>query len=234
MQENMLEINNNKFIRNIDTLKALKYGYMDISLHKESLNETFLTKYLDDFSSIEYPQLYDTYQEIEQLKRLQKKVISSPKLKTMMKFFRDCDEDIHKVFEKEFKVIGVKYNGDFLQNIQDELGGLVLRLKNHYSRPRPFQFAYYGEQNFHPFPTLSGNSPSYPSGHACQSHFLMEVMAHRNPSKRKSLRALAKKIADTRIAMGIHYPSDNDFGKKIAMTLKDYPEVRDRYFKRIK
>lgn len=234
MQENTLEINNNEFIRNIDTLKVLKYGYMDLSLHKESLNETFFTKYFNDFSNIEYPQVDKTYQEIEQLKRLQKKVISSPNFKKNIKFFRDCDEDIHKVFEKEFKVIGVRYNGDFLQNIQDELGALVLRLKSHYSRPRPFQFAYYGEQNFHPFHTISGNSPSYPSGHACQSHFLMEVMAHRNPNKRKSLRALAKKISDTRIAMGIHYPSDNNFGKKIAMTLIHYPEVRDRYLKRIK
>lgn len=244
MQENMLENNErelsdtySKFmakpvIKNIKTLQALKYGYMDIEQHNESQSETFFTKYFDLFSNTSYPQVYDTYHEIEGLKNLQKKVMNNPNFKANAKFFKDCDTSIHSVFEREFKEIGVRYNGEFLQGIQNELGALVLKLKRHYNRPRPYQFAYYGKQNFHPFQTISGHSPAYPSGHACQSHFLMEVMAFRNPNKRKDLIALGQRIADTRIAMGVHYPSDNAFGKKMAITLRDMPEVRDRYFKR--
>ena len=219
-------------IKNINIIQALKYGYMDIEQHNESNGETFFTKYFDIFSKNKYPQVYDTYHEVEELKILQKKVMSNPNFKANAKFFKDCDTTIHSVFEREFKRIGVKYNGDFLQGIQGELGALVLKLKRHYNRPRPYQFAYYGEQDFHPFQTISGHSPAYPSGHACQSTFLMEVMAHRNPSKRKELRALGKRVSDTRIAMGVHYPSDNEFGKKIALTLIDLPEVRDRFLKK--
>ena len=244
MQENVQENNKreledtySKFmpkpvIKNIDTIQALKYGYMDINQNNESKDKTFFSKYFDMLSNNPYPQVYDTYHEIEGLKKLQKNVMSNPNFTQSAEYFINCDRDIHSVFGREFKAIGIKYNGgDYLQSIQNELGALVLKLKRHYNRPRPYQFAYYGEQHFHPFPTTSGHSPAYPSGHACQSHFLMEVMAHRNPSKRKELRALAKKISDTRIAMGVHYPSDNEFGKKIALTLRDIPEVRNRYFK---
>ena len=218
-------------IKNIKILQGLKYGYMDINQNNESQDDTFFTKYFDLFSNTSYPQIYDTYHEIELLKNLQKKVVNNPNFKSNAKFFKECDSNVHSVFEKEFKKLGVRYNGDFLQGIQDELGALILNLKKHFNRSRPFQFAYYGEQDFHPFATISGHSPAYPSGHACQSHFLMEVMAYRIPTKRKELRALGQRIADTRIAMGVHYPSDNDFGKKIALTLRDIPEVRNRYFK---
>lgn len=242
MQENVVENNErelsetlDKFlakpvVKNMKTLQALKYGYMDIVQHKESQDNTFFSQYFDVFAKNPYPQVYDTYHEIQGLKRTQKKVMNNPNFKNAMKFIIDCDRSIHKVFEREFKKIGVRYNGDFLQGIQDELGALVLKLKRHYNRPRPYQFAYYGKQNFHPFNTTSGHSPAYPSGHSCQAHFLMEVMAFRVPTKARQLKQLGQRIADTRIDMGVHYPSDNKFGKEIALTLKKIPEVRERYF----
>ena len=46
---------------------------------------------------------------------------------------------------------------------------------------------------------------------------------------------LASDIADTRLALGVHYPSDQEFGKFIAHKCYDDPKIRktiysDRYY----
>jgi len=92
-------------------------------------------------------------------------------------------------------------------------------LKVHFQRPRPFQVAYYTNQKLHPMTTLSGQSPAFPSGHACQGRFLTKVITKDNPTKRVELSKLSEQISKSRIIMGVHYPSDNFFGERIANEL---------------
>jgi hypothetical protein len=60
-------------IKNIDTLQALKYGYMDISTKTRAKIKHSLQNTLMMLSNNPYPQVYDTYHEIEQLKKIAKK-----------------------------------------------------------------------------------------------------------------------------------------------------------------
>ena len=114
-----------------------------------------------------------------------------------------------------------------IQNFNDEIGMIITSLKKHYNRPRPFQFAYYSEQDLSPFETVTGNSPSYPSGHACQGWFTCLFLAKKFPEKEKELITLAKMIENSRIILGVHYPSDNAFGKKIAETIVNIPNFEN-------
>ena len=36
----------------------------------------------------------------------------------------------------------------------------------------------------------------------------------------------------SRIIIGVHYPSDNEFSIEIADTMKDHPEIQELYYKR--
>ena len=111
--------------------------------------------------------------------------------------------------------------------VNEELGGLIMQLKTHYQRPRPFQVAWYSKQPLHPFETLSGQTPSFPSGHACQGKFLTMLVAQHYPEKSIELRKLSEKISQSRIILGVHYPSDNKAGERIAKQLFARKEIQN-------
>ena len=232
MEENTKKYLAKPVVENYTTIENLRYGNLDRVQDAFLEQENIFTSYVDVFSKTPYPFIYDTYNEIEYLYNLQEKVLDKPNFRKYYQFVRDCDKDIHKVFRKEFRKIGVKYDGDYLEKTQEKLGALIMKLKDFYNRPRPFQVAYYTGQNLHPFPTFSGHSPAYPSGHSCQAHFLMRLVAFQNPSKAEELLELGQRIADTRLAMGVHYPSDNEFGKEIAIKLAREPRIRKIFFER--
>ena len=77
---------------------------------------------------------------------------------------------------------------------------------------------------------VTGNSPAYPSGHSTQSWFMGLYMGHLYPSQQKTILKLANDIADTRLVLGVHYPSDQEFGKWIAHTLFRDPRVKKHLF----
>ena len=235
MQENDVNIGlflEKAVIKNYATLNKLHYGNLDREQEKYLSQKNIFSSKKKHFISNTYPKIADTYSEINKLIKIGKKTADNPVWrKNNLLFVKACDDAIHKVFAKEFNKMGISYDADELEETQEELGALVMQLKMKFNRPRPNQFAYYTHQKLFPIPTLSGHSPAYTSGHACQSYFLMEIMAHKNPSKATQLRKLAKRIADTRIVMGVHYESDNAFGKEIAMELVKMPDIRKIYFK---
>ena len=110
------------------------------------------------------------------------------------------------------------------------MGGLIMKLKSFYNRPRPFQLAYYTNQDFHNFNTISGNHPSYPSGHSAQSRFICRIIAFHNPEQKEEIMRLGRRIAKTREIMGVHYQSDTTFGNEIADGLAEVKEIKDIYF----
>jgi len=61
------------------------------------------------------------------------------------------------------------------------------------------------------------NPLSYPSGHACESRVLAEILALLIPGKRDELRARAEEIAQRRVMEGVHYSFDLEGGRMLAM-----------------
>ena len=105
-----------------------------------------------------------------------------------------------------------------------------MQLKNHYQRARPYQYALYGNQKLNPYDTFSGNTPSYPSGHACQITFLGAILCSHYGEKEKEILSLVKKVIESRMILGVHFQSDNDFGIEIAKTLLEKEDIKKKYF----
>ena len=108
--------------------------------------------------------------------------------------------------EKEFNHI-LKY--------LDKIAPLIIRLKEYWNRARPYQYANLIEAPLYPMTTFSGHSPSYPSGHTLQGYVWARLITTIKPELKEWSESIATKINLSRIALGVHFPSDIDFSKKI-------------------
>lgn len=150
-------------------------------------------------------------QEIEYLKKLNRKL--TKKEINVIKFLDSSDENI---FINFLKSNGVDEDKKMFNLINNELAYLIVKLKLHFQRPRPYQLAYHYNIKLHPLESISAWTPSYPSGHGFQGIFYARYYAWKYPHLKKELMRFGKEFADSRIYGGYHYPSDNLVSKKIS------------------
>ena len=114
-----------------------------------------------------------------------------------------------------------KYNLDVtkddLQQIIDEGAKFTLKIKYKFNRPRPYQIAeHYGIEDFRRHKLDSAKTPSYPSGHALQGRLIGLILTDKDPEHQNEYMAVSQRISDSRIMARAHYPSDKEYGEKLA------------------
>ena len=119
---------------------------------------------------------------------------------------------------------GYKFDSEYFQKLADTLRNLVIILKYKYNRPRPFQLADYHGVDIKEFETVTSNTPSYPSGHSLMSMGIVLVASelYQDKELKKILIKMAHDVADSRIAGGLHFPSDNDYSFEIARYINKF------------
>ena len=136
-----------------------------------------------------------------------------------MQMFRSLDIHFTDEYMEVFDRLHIDYDPDELVEIASQVGRIVLEVKYHYNRPRPFQLAGHHGVELDSVATESAQTPAYPSGHATQSMFLSLYYADRNPQYEDAIMSLANQVAESRIGSGLHYPSDNEAGRELARYL---------------
>jgi len=86
------------------------------------------------------------------------------------------------------------------------------------------KYSYWSFRPFHMEPTLTTvfptpNYPSYPSGHACASTAIAEVIAAEFPAYAEMIRARAAEAYESRIWDGIHFRHEMVAGKQIGLAV---------------
>ena len=199
-------------MKQLNNLNDLRYGQLNIEdLEFVQTAKPKLDKIISRFLNKSYPDIATTQKEIEYIKTIQK---AYSEKEENLDFCKDADEDLDATMQELCDTINVKIPKTIFKKVQT-LGYIVVKLKQHYQRPRPYQVAYYTEQFFHPFETISGNPPAYPSGHALQGYYMASLLKEKHPKHSEQLDKFAVLIAESRIALGVHYPSDNEFSKEI-------------------
>ena len=135
------------------------------------------------------------------------------------------DRSFHEYIKKQCKKQGVHIEIETITKIIMQVAPICMRLKVHYQRPRPFQLGLYANVPLFPFASLPAQAPAYPSGHACQSRYLALCLSALIPDKSDFFIKLSNYIADSRVYIGVHFPSDNTFGQGIAEFLFQQPET---------
>ena len=219
-------------MKSIETiLNDLKYGNLTFEQEEKLNNEiSIFTKYYEFFINEPYPSSDESIIEIQNLIELVNKKRESPNWNEIKNLISHVDEKSFDVLEMFIKELNIDFKSDYLKKIKDKLSPLILSLKKHYNRPRPFQVAYYTDQELYPLNSETAHTPSYPSGHALQAYFLCKIIAFHNPHKKKEIMEIADTIAKTREVLGVHYKSDNLFSKYIVDELVKVKEIKDIYF----
>jgi hypothetical protein len=214
-------------------MTELRYGNLTKELQSQLGVKNIFTEYLAEFSFIEYPNYYESSQEIISIIKTQESAEKSGKWEAIKSFCDLWDSDLILALEKTLDMLDIPFDDEYIEyltKVTEDLGSFIVQLKNHYQRPRPFQVAFYTEQNLHPYDSVSAQSPSYPSGHAMQSYLICNIIAYHYEEKKEQLLKIAKQIADSRIIMGIHYPSDNSFGIQVVKELMLKDDIKEKYF----
>ena len=127
------------------------------------------------------------------------------------------DEDLFSYLREATDQLG--FNKEVFDKIEPVLvkviNPLALQLKAYWNRARPYQYAYEGDIDFHPLSTVSGNTPSYPSGHTMQTETWGLIMKSNYPDLTETIDIIVADINQSRLNMGIHFPSDIKFSKNI-------------------
>ena len=129
-------------------------------------------------------------------------------------------DKVLKVFKEYCKTNKLKFDEKYYEQVLKESSKTILELKYYYNRPRPFQLAeYYGMEEFDNFTLPSMKTPSYPSGHSTQGYLMGMLLGKRYTGHYDEFMKLAEFISNSRLMARAHYPSDCEFGKKLAMNL---------------
>lgn len=105
--------------------------------------------------------------------------------------------------------------GDYFR-VDSQTESILYYLKDKINRPRPYQLAKALQYDVNPIIKTDACSAAYPSGHALSAYFMSQYFAIKYPTLREKLLELGEKIADSRVNVGIHFPSDNKISKEIA------------------
>lgn len=139
-------------------------------------------------------------------------------------FVQQADRNMLSLYEEHLQAYGLPMP-EWLEPLLQQAGVFITHLKAHYNRPRPYQIAPYVLPDFRPHKTLTGHSPAYPSGHACQAFLAARVLHARY--KHKGFKDLAKAISLSRLQLGVHYPSDKKYGEFLGHWL--YEHLQDHF-----
>ena len=133
--------------------------------------------------------------------------------------------DLH--FKKFLNSKGLEWPGKELKKVVNGVRTIILQLKYHYNRPRPFQVAQAKGLKLDSENLKSASTPSYPSGHATQGRFIGRYLADLHPEYGDELRQIGDDIAFSRNMAKVHYPSDSEFGKLLGDKMYEYVYQED-------
>ena len=128
------------------------------------------------------------------------------------------DLKIMKAFQVYLDKYGLEVNTiDRIKEYKEQSEPIILVLKRHYNRPRPVALAKELGLPLDTFPLKTANTPSYPSGHATQGRLVALLLADEVPLEhRKNILDIGERIGHGRQIAGAHYPTDSEFGKRLA------------------
>ena len=190
-------------------LRTMRYRKVPKEKHSKRMSmET--PNFMDVMIPYNPPHENDSRKTLEELKYLQS-------LETDKDYAEKYD-DVPKVFVELLKEFNVHtpQREKIIDTLVDQSRKFIMTAKYNYNRPRPYQIAEFYDMNLNGTKLDSMKTPSYPSGHATQGYLVAEVLKSMIPHMAPELDMVAEDVANSRIVAKAHFPSDKEFGKKVA------------------
>jgi hypothetical protein len=210
------------------TINELTYGNpnaeQDILIREEGSYDYIANHYMQK----PYPNNDGQYahKELGLIREDMKKLKHDKVVELSVKF----DEDLSGMLIETANKCGVSNATKFVAELYKDINPIIMKLKYYYNRIRPYQLANILSYPLNPMPTVSAQSPSYPSGHTVQSRVFAEILSFRYPDQQDMLMKFADKCSKSRIIMGVHFPSDEIFGKQLSDGIILDENFKAKYF----
>ena len=133
-----------------------------------------------------------------------------------LQFALNAEVDEHKMYRDFIKEQQINLPDTFVDDLLRQVEPILMYLKKHHNRSRPEQFA---KENNIPFQVKIAHTalhPAYPSGHAFDSHIMAHYLKRAAPHKAREIEDFARRMRESRLNVGLHYPSDNVISKLLA------------------
>lgn len=137
-------------------------------------------------------------------------------------------DDFFPAFKKICKKNGLKFPEKYMEDLIEEAGEIIIKLKYRFNRPRPYQLAPVLGIPLKSDVVESAKTPSFPSGHACQSKLIANVLGKMYPELNEEFQEVAGKIAESRYIGGVHFPSDLVYGTELGDWMINYVVMPDQ------
>jgi len=155
---------------------------------------------------------FDTSQEIKELVKI-----------PLNKRFVEEKDDITSYFKKVADRAGISIYPEVIsETLIEQTAPMIMKLKNHYDRPRPKVLAKKMGIKLNDIEMASMKTPSYPSGHSVQGILIGNVLATMFPLSAEEFIKAGKDISYSRNIAHAHYKSDSKFGEAIGLELYKY------------
>ena len=196
----------------------------DLLIRKEGSFDYIANYFMDK----PYPNNDGTYaaKELKDIRKDMEKLQHDKVVELSIKF----DEDLTHMFIDTAQKCGVANPVGFITELYEDINPIIMKLKFFYNRIRPYQLANIYKFPLNPMPTVSSQSPSYPSGHTVQSRVFADILSFRYPDQQDMLMKFADKCSKSRCILGVHFPSDEVFGKQLAAGIVKDDNFQNKYF----
>ena len=154
--------------------------------------------------------------------------ISDEENKAFLTRYKAYYRSLIQVITTTFKQKGIDVE-NLCEDIISDIKNLLYKLKYFYQRPRPYQLAQYYKLKLFPYNSFSASTPSYPSGHTLEAYVILNVIADKYPNEYQFCREMIDDVAYSRLYLGLHYPTDNDFAKEVAKEILKHPKFTQKY-----
>lgn len=205
----------------------IKYGNPTDNILPELQKSSSLDGLLDELKKYPYPSNSSEATQDELRELMQYQSSEEQRNDSLVERYIDYDKDLKVAFFEFCEDNGLSEMIEVIEAIVNETKPLIAKLKYFYNRPRPFQMAYYYKAKLIPHASINAMTPSYPSGHVLQAYLLSEVIGSRFPQHYETLTYLANDIEKSRLFLGLHFGTDNDFARICVQKI-----IRDKSFTR--
>ena len=130
-------------------------------------------------------------------------------------FLEISDSNAEEIYKRFVENQNLNIDLDHIADLCNEFDGIVRELKKYYSRARPRDEIVKVDENFPSEEIKESETYSYPSGHTAMGYFISNIIAKQFPQYQADLETIAEMIGQSRIDVGVHFPSDVEFGRYI-------------------
>jgi acid phosphatase (class A) len=160
-----------------------------------------------DYFVLENPPANDSIQTRTELENIVK--LTESRTEQQLQEILLIDKDPIFLYIDFLKQFNLEYPLEQLDRLYIYLYKMITELKLFYNRPRPNQIAEYYGIDIDIIKTKSHETPAYPSGHTAYAKLAELIAIEYFPQYKNTFLKFTKKVADSRVLQGVHFPSDN-------------------------